>query len=229
MHRHRCTACGLTAPAAFFCGACGALQAGHGRASWLQLLGLPESPAVDLEQLEARYYELSRRLHPDRVQTARPEELQTSVRASSILNDAYRTLRDPERRGRWWLEHRGRSLGGTGRALSGTDSALPPVLAAFVFETQEKLAECRPNSSAARTRLRHILDEVQTRRRSELQRLEETLTTWPSEDEGAALDRLRDLLAALSYLTTLERDVTRAGDDRVHSTPVAPGLPANGA
>ncbi len=222
MHRHRCTACGQTGPAAFFCSACGALQAKHSRASWLQLLGLPENPAVDLAQLEASYYEWSRRLHPDRVQAARPAELQASVRASSILNDAYRTLRDPELRGRWWLEHRGRSL-------AGTDHAFPPALAAFVFETQEQLAECRPDSDATPTRLAHILEEVRTRRRCEFGRLEAALTAWPGDDEAGALDRLRDVLATLSYLTTLERDVTKVSNARTHATTLAPSLPASGA
>ncbi len=214
MHRLRCTACGQTGPAAFFCGACEAIQAPALQRAWLQLLDLPERPAIDQKLLEKRYYELSRRLHPDRVQATNPQALPTSVRAASILNEAYRTLRDPELRGRWWLEHQGGKLGST-------NSSVPTDIAAFVFETHETLLDAQSSGGAKPSEsIEAILVQVQEQRHGHLEQLASLLEGWPPDAaEAARLISLRDLLVALSYLATLQRDVLHARDGLEKTSP----------
>src|SRR5437667_10600163 len=67
------------------------------------VLGLPRRLMIDPADLERRYHETSRVVHPDRFQTASPRERELSLDASAAVNRAYRTLRDPIALGRYWL------------------------------------------------------------------------------------------------------------------------------
>jgi len=181
-------------------------------ADYLALLGFAGRPGIETDELQRRYYDLSRRLHPDRFQTGSAEEQRASVRASALLNDAFRTLKDVESRGRWWLERAGDSLGRE-------NNQVPPRLAAEVFEVQEKLAELRAASGSEREALqsetRGILEALSSRLGDERAAVQSTLEEWPdasAEEEplGEARSRLKQLLSEISYLRTLERDVRRA-------------------
>ena len=59
------------------------------------LLGLPRRLDLDLADLERRYHDAARLVHPDRHHAASPADQARSVTASAALNRAYRTLRDP--------------------------------------------------------------------------------------------------------------------------------------
>src|SRR5947199_9956449 len=60
-----------------------------------EVFGLPRRLAIDTAELQRKFYELSRRHHPDFHQTAPPEEQAPELEASARLNAAYRALRDP--------------------------------------------------------------------------------------------------------------------------------------
>ncbi len=57
--------------------------------------------------LEKRFYALSRQWHPDRFARAGAEEQQEALDATALLNDAYRTLRDPVPRAEYLLSSKG--------------------------------------------------------------------------------------------------------------------------
>src|SRR5207245_9019445 len=63
-----------------------------------EVFGLPRRLAIDTAELQRKFYELSRRHHPDFHQTAPPEEQARALQASARLNAAYRARRDPSLR-----------------------------------------------------------------------------------------------------------------------------------
>lgn len=211
-----CAHCSHEQAPAFLCARCGAVQGQPDGFDYFVALGFRSHPQIDEAELQARYYELSRRLHPDRFQTASPEELAASVRATAVLNRAFQTLRDVEGRGRYWLER-------LGEKLSGVDRRVPPELASRVFEVQERLAELRGAQGAARESLRAELAATQCDLAEQRKRrravLAELLGDWPVEPPGtkggngagdSRRGELKRLLSELSYLRTLDRDVQAA-------------------
>ncbi len=60
--------------------------------------------------LEQEFYELSRKLHPDLNARADKREQEWSLEQSSLLNDAYRTLKDPIKRTQYLLRLEGVEL-----------------------------------------------------------------------------------------------------------------------
>ena len=209
MDVRRCGRCEAPLQAALLCTVCGAVQEPSKDMDYFTALGLPAHPAVDVAALSASYYDLSRRLHPDRFQSRAPAEIDASVRATALLNAAFRSLRDVENRARYWLEHIGEDLGRD-------NNRVPPRLAAEVFEVQEKLAELRETTGEGRMALLADLDEIRRelgdRRSARREELDSLLRAWPEGATSAADERrtLKDLLSELSYLRTLERDVCAA-------------------
>jgi molecular chaperone HscB len=74
------------------------------------LLGLERRYAVDRDDLDRRYRDLTRQVHPDRFATATARQRTESLLKSTALNDAYRVLKDPVRRAEHLLELGGEAL-----------------------------------------------------------------------------------------------------------------------
>src|ERR1700731_2529968 len=62
---------------------------------YFALFGLPRKLWIEMSALEQQFLQLSWKLHPDNFVNASAEEREISLKRSSELNDAYRTLRDP--------------------------------------------------------------------------------------------------------------------------------------
>src|SRR5262245_47832920 len=105
-----CWRCYAAAGTSLVCPQCAAPQPLVSGTDLFAVLGLPRRLAVDSTELEERYHAAARAVHPDRYQTAGERERQLSVVASAAVNRAYRTLRDPVARGRYWLELHGTRL-----------------------------------------------------------------------------------------------------------------------
>jgi molecular chaperone HscB len=68
-----------------------------------RLFGLPEQFALDLDDLSERYLRLRQTVHPDLYATAGEREKRLSLQASTQVNEAYQTLKDPLARARYLL------------------------------------------------------------------------------------------------------------------------------
>ena len=62
---------------------------------------------IDTAELAVRYRELQRRVHPDKFANASDQERRLSLQMTAQVNEAFQTLKDPVRRGRYLLSLRG--------------------------------------------------------------------------------------------------------------------------
>jgi molecular chaperone HscB len=79
--------------------------------SYFQLFGLPRSFEIDGARLDNRYRELQRIVHPDRFVNASDQERRLAMQQATRINEGYRTLKDPLKRGRYLLELNGFAFG----------------------------------------------------------------------------------------------------------------------
>src|SRR5687768_1791659 len=100
-----------------------------------ETLGLPRRFEVDPEDVEKRYRELQRALHPDKFAQAPAAERRAALSRAVTVNEAYRTLRDD-------LQRAAALLRLAGRAPAGGDRADPELLME-VMELRESLADAR--------------------------------------------------------------------------------------
>ena len=208
--RRECWKCRAERGAALVCSRCAAIQPLSADADLFTVLDLPRQLTLDLADLERRYHAASRAVHPDRFQTAGPRERELSLGASAAVNRAYRTLRDPVARGRYWLELHGARLG------DGSPQ-VPPAIAAEVFETQEKLEELR---AAARPDLRREVEALRDGFTGRLGALRDELGALYASANGGApsLDELKRRLSEIAYLRTLLGDIEDATGEGLRGT-----------
>jgi molecular chaperone HscB len=102
-----CPYCGARSGGAHFCHECEKIQPVASGADYFSFFGLPRKLRLDEAALEKTFYSLSRQFHPDYFMGASGRERQASMERSSMLNDAYRTLRDRVSRGQYLLSLQG--------------------------------------------------------------------------------------------------------------------------
>lgn len=95
--------------AAHFCESCGKVQP-PAPSNYFAFFGLPLRLNLDVAGLEKDFYALSRKLHPDLNAGTGSREQEWSLEQSSMLNDAYRTLKDPIKRTQYLLHLEGVEL-----------------------------------------------------------------------------------------------------------------------
>lgn len=111
-------------------------------ADYFSVFALPRKLWIEMSALEQKFLQLSWKLHPDNFVNASEEEQELSLKRSSELNDAYRTLKDPVARVEYLLEIEGERKEGEKKQQA------PPELLEEVFELNESLDELREAKSA---------------------------------------------------------------------------------
>jgi molecular chaperone HscB len=150
---HFCWSCGAThakTRAAHFCKSCGKVQPPV-PVDYFSFFGLPPKLNLDVAALTKDFYDLSRKLHPDLNAGASTQEQEWSLEQSSLLNDAYRMLKDPIKRTEYLLHLEGVEL--EEQSKTATEKArasgevkkqmVPPDLLEEVFELNIELEELR--------------------------------------------------------------------------------------
>ena len=185
---------------------------------YFSVFGMEPRLNLDLAELEHEFHRLSRKVHPDRFARAGENERQWSLADTALLNDAYRTLKDPLHRTEYLLKLQGAEIG---EEHSGKDrkdpSRVPADLLEEVFELNMQLEEMRaarkmgetdPDLQASLEQAKRKFDTLQSEVDQELR------TQWQAWDKGdlAVRKKVEKTMVALldrrRYLSNLVRDVT---------------------
>ena len=116
--------------------------------TYFEMFSLPPKLTIDTAALERAFYKLSRKLHPDLYARKSAEEQAWSLRQSSLLNDAYRTLKDPVARTAYLLKLEGVRIedeNTENRDPQAKQNRVPADLLEEVFELNMQLEEMRAN------------------------------------------------------------------------------------
>jgi len=203
--------------ATLFCPHCSKIQPPPG-SDFFSVFGLTPRLNLDLTELEHEFHRLSRKLHPDRFARAGENEKQWSLADTALLNDAYRTLKDPIHRTEYLLKLHGAEIG---EEHSGKDrkdpSRVPADLLEEVFELNMQLEEMRMERTAGEPdpALQASLEQAKRKFDGLLDDVDQDLRAqWQAWDEGdiavrqSAQKTMVALLDRRRYLSNLVRDVT---------------------
>jgi molecular chaperone HscB len=202
--------------------------------NYFSFFSLPRKLHLDTTALERNFYTLSRKLHPDRFASRPLAEQEAVLAQSSLLNDAYRTLKDPILRTQYLLTLEGVELEEQSKAATeaaratGTQKKqiVPPELLEEVFELNMQLQEMRAakqmgeDEPELRRDLMTAKDAFDARMDETQAELKQLWSVWDAAvDSGdpSAQTQARDAMVTLlnkrSYLRNLVRDVNEALGD----------------
>ena len=163
---------------------------------YFEFLDFPRNLTIDPKDLEKRFYALSRQLHPDLHSRKSPAEREQAEESTAVLNDAYRTLRDPIARAEYLLKLEGFDIG------EQTTKDVPPELLEEVFELNMALEEADIEQlGSARQRFEGMRIEVDTE-------LQQAFAQWDATKNREALTAVRGLLNRRKYITNLINKAT---------------------
>ncbi len=153
-------------------------------------LGFARSYDLHPGKVEEAFKSLSRKLHPDRFARASAQERRFSLEQTTLLNDAYRTLKDPVRRAEHLLELRGVKMG------EGSKVELPPEFLEQALEDREKLLEAKGGGEPQAVEV--LAREVQGRRDATLTHIAQQLRALESGSQ-TDLAPVAQLISQLRY------------------------------
>ncbi len=224
-----CWSCG-TMRAVHFCSACGKVQPPK-PVDYFTFFGFPRKLNVDAGALEKEFYALSRRLHPDVYGQAEDRERTWSLEQSSMLNDAYRTLKDPIKRTEYLLRIEGieleeQSKQATEKARASGElkkQVVPADLLEEVFELNMHLEELRVQKKSgeddpalreeigkAKLSLEEKYDALLDELKAEWEKWDKAVENESDPNRQQVLAAMVDVLNRRNYIRNLVRDVNEA-------------------
>lgn len=230
---HSCWSCG-SMRAAHFCDSCGKVQP-PAPVDYFSFFGLPPKLNLDVATLEKDFYLLSRKLHPDLNAQAGSQEQEWALEQSSLLNDAYRTLKDPIKRTAYLLHLEGVEL--EEQSKTATEKAratgevkkqiVPPDLLEEVFELNMQLEELRMDRKmgeddpalmaeigkqklALEAKYEKLVQELQTYWKDWDVLIDRGHEDFAAPELARVRDKMVDVLNRRNYIRNLVRDVNEA-------------------
>lgn len=182
---------------------------------YFAIFGLPRKLWIEMTALEQKFLQMSWKLHPDNFVNTSEEERDLSLKRSSELNDAYRTLRDPVGRVEYLLAIEGARKEGEHKQQA------PAELLEEVFELNESLDELRDakasggDLAALKSRLESAEKGFQQKLSEVDAQLQAAAREWDAALEADSATRktvmakLNDLLNRRSYIRNLVTNVQK--------------------
>lgn len=174
----------MSAPSQF------AKSASAGSADYYAVLGLDERYSIDRAELERRYLERSKSVHPDRFVNAPANQRVAALQESMLVNDAYKTLKDPMARAEFLLVRRGLTIGDNER--------LSPAFLMEVLELREELAVAK--RAGDRATLRRLEAEMLAQRDAAFERVAALFGRLEQGGGQAELDSIKEQVILLRYI-----------------------------
>ena len=200
-----------------FCPHCSKIQPPPG-GDYFSVFSLVPKLDLDLGMLEHQFHKLSRKLHPDRFARASSSEKEWSLADTALLNDAYRTLRDPIRRTEYLLKLQGAEIGEEHAGKDRKDpSRVPADLLEEAFDLNMQLEEMRMSKKMGDTdpELESGLEQAKKKYNDMLDQVDSDLRAqwrvWDNGDEATRKESEKKMVALLDrrrYVNNLVRDVT---------------------
>ena len=200
-----CPHCSRESEPGEFCSSCGRVLPVLSQESYYLVMGDEnEFLKLDLADLEKRFFELSKKFHPDRFATKSALELQISHDRSSAVNNAYRILRDPVARAKYMVE---RELG----SIEEKSSKVPVEMSDLFFEVHESLDLIRESEGDPPE---HAVAEVQKAEEELVQKvkeleeqLQEKFLEYDRGRERQTIEQIKEILSQRSYIKSFLRQV----------------------
>lgn len=167
--------------------------------NYFELYELPVSFMIDEAVVKRKFYALSKEYHPD-FYTLEPEEKQAEIlRLSTLNNEAYKTLKDEDKRMKYVLELK-EALAEEGQ------NKLPPDFLMEMMEMNEELMELEFDPDpAAVAKIRQQLENKEQALRTTVTPLLHRFDADPSANEG--LKEVVDYYLKRRYLLRIRENL----------------------
>lgn len=170
---------------------------------YFELYGLPVTFNPDASVVKQKFYELSKKFHPDFHINESQEKQEEVLELSTLNNKAYQVLNDPQRRLHYILELKG-------LLKEGENYVLPQSFLMEMMEVNEALMELQFEPDAARLlTLKTEVDQIERSLFDELLGLTTAFEAKTAEEQLTLLAAIKDLYYRNKYLLRLRETLDK--------------------
>jgi molecular chaperone HscB len=192
-----------------FCERCGTIQPGRPRDAF-QIFGIAPRFHLDEGALEKSYRDLSRRVHPDKFAKADARERRFAIEQSTLLNQSYKSLRDPTARAEYLLKTNGFPVPSDEAGKPGAGQRLPLEFYEEVMEDREALLEAQSSGQPA---VDSLAAKIIAKRDTTLGLIDRALTAWETSGDRGVLEPAATEFAKLRYYARFLDEVEGRGHE----------------
>ena len=148
-----------------------------------ELFNLPPQFAVDGGALDSAYRDVQSRVHPDKFVNATDAEKRVAMQWATRANEAYQTLKNPQKRAQYMCELAGVDL------QTESNTAMPMAFLMQQMEWREELGDARAGKDS--DALESLDKQLRNARKEQLAQIEQQIN---SSDYAAAAQGVRALM-----------------------------------
>jgi molecular chaperone HscB len=148
-----------------------------------ELFNLPKQFAVDADALSSAYRDVQSRVHPDKFVNATDAEKRVAMQWATRANEAYQTLKNPQKRAQYLCELHGVDL------QTESNTAMPMAFLMQQMEWREELGDARAAKDS--DALESLDEQLRKARKQQLAQIEQQLNDY---DFQAAAQGVRALM-----------------------------------
>ena len=161
--------------------------------NYFEIFSLAVSGDPDMRQLNEKNRELQQRVHPDRFATASDAEKREAMQKTSLVNEAYNTLKDPVSRLQYMLTLKGMDISAE------TDTTMDGAFLMEQMEFREEIADVRRQANPL-----DVLDTMTSDVKNKAADLRDDFEKFYQQDN---LEKAREIVRKLQFLSKAQKDI----------------------
>jgi molecular chaperone HscB len=170
---------------------------------YFELYGLPLSFNPDLKLVKQKFYELSKKYHPDFFINQSDEKQQEVLELSTLNNKAFQVLNDPQKRIHYILSLKG-------LLEEGENYKLPQSFLMEMMEVNEALMDLQFDPDEARmSQVKEEIDNIEASLHQELESLAAAYDHQDSDAQETTLLSIKDLYYRSKYLYRIRESLSK--------------------
>jgi molecular chaperone HscB len=170
---------------------------------YFELYGLPISFNPDLKFVKQKFYELSKKYHPDFFINESEEKQQEVLELSTLNNKAFQVLNDPQKRIHYILSLKG-------LLEEGENYKLPQTFLMEMMDVNEALMDLQFDPDAARlAQVKQEIDAIEASLNQELDALAAAFDAQDPATQDATLREIKDVYYRSKYLYRIRESLAK--------------------
>jgi len=166
--------------------------------NYFEFYDLPESFEIDAAQLKKKFYELSKKYHPDFYAAESAEKQDEVLQLSTLNNKAYQVLSDPEKRTEYILrEHQ--------LLAEGDKYPLAPDFLMEMLELNEQITDAEDEATI--NTIKTSVKEASGQLEAELAQQTQSFNSKTKVEQNAALKKILDIYYRKKYLLRIQQSL----------------------
>ncbi len=162
--------------------------------NYFEIFSLAISTEVDIKQLQQTNRELQQQYHPDKFASASDVDKRRAMQITSLLNQAFNTLKEPVLRLQYMLSLKGVDMNAE------TDTSMDGAFLMEQMELREAIADVRQKTDPLA-----VLDDMSRQLKKRLASLVEEFKQYYQQDE---LEKSREVVRKCQFINKAQKEVS---------------------